>query len=451
MASIFSIATVNITLAAAVLTAAGFGKPLALVSHSGGDLVKEYASIDDVADDHSSSTDAWKMANAMFAQPVAPSSILIGKRATSVAGIKVITYSADFVTLNSIAVTVNGTVITQVFDTNHTTTITALAAQIQALGSIATAVANAGARTVTITGDLTDRTYGGAVNLSDLGVTLGASQATSTVTITTAVVNIQTILDSIQEVNKTWFGWVCDQRLSYISILAAAWTEAQIKLFVTQSNDAGVLDAADTTDVAYLLKAAGYNKTVGIYHPTDTVWADAAYLANRISTDLDSKTPNWRYVNLSGITTDTTSDSGDEVVIASKNFNYYTDLGGSGRMQPGVTCSGRKIAIQVGISWLHTRMVEALVGAILEATDDQSAIPYTDKGMQALGAIAKAELEAGIDTGLLRGPLADNAVTIGSVDDVDAADKTAGILRLTARAQLAGSIDTVVFSITLET
>jgi len=85
-----------------------------------------------------------------------------------------LTYSADFVTSNSIAVTVNGTALTQAFDTDHATTFAALVAKIEALDNV-TATGNATTRVITILG--TDVN----VVLTSLAVTGGATQATSTV------------------------------------------------------------------------------------------------------------------------------------------------------------------------------------------------------------------------------------------------------------------------------
>ena len=90
-----------------------------------------------------------------------------------------VAFSADFVTSNSIAITVNGTAITQAFSSNHLTTMNALIAQIEALANISCALdaTDTNSRTffITQTGDLD------AIPTS-IAVTAGASQATATVT-----------------------------------------------------------------------------------------------------------------------------------------------------------------------------------------------------------------------------------------------------------------------------
>jgi hypothetical protein len=84
----------------------------------------------------------------------------------------VLTFSADFVASNSIAVSVDGTAITPVvFDTNHATTFAAVVAAINGLANV-TATAGAG-RSINISMD--DHS---AITVV-AAVTLGASQATS--------------------------------------------------------------------------------------------------------------------------------------------------------------------------------------------------------------------------------------------------------------------------------
>lgn len=95
--------------------------------------------------------------------------------------------TGDAITGNTIAATFNGTAITQAFDTDHLTTMNALAAQIQALADVATAtVGGSGNRTITITAAVN----GVDVAITSAAITGGVSQATITVTTTvTGVLN----------------------------------------------------------------------------------------------------------------------------------------------------------------------------------------------------------------------------------------------------------------------
>lgn len=90
-----------------------------------------------------------------------------------------VTFDVDFVASNVINGTVNSVAIAPVtFSVDHTTTITALAAAIQALANVATATVT-GAREITVTGatDAEDLTSAG----TNFTVTLGGAQAVDTV------------------------------------------------------------------------------------------------------------------------------------------------------------------------------------------------------------------------------------------------------------------------------
>lgn len=96
--------------------------------------------------------------------------------------VQTITFDGDFVTSNSIACSVNGTALTATaFNTDHNTTIAALAAKIEATSPVLTATTpGGGSRVITVTSSNAD-----AVTFV-ITVTGGASQAVDTVAVTTA-------------------------------------------------------------------------------------------------------------------------------------------------------------------------------------------------------------------------------------------------------------------------
>lgn len=91
-------------------------------------------------------------------------------------------FSADLVSSNSVAGTVNGTALTAtVYATSHAATMAAIATKIEAIDGVASAtVGGANDRTITVLAE-----DGTAISASGFVVTLGASQATVTQTNTT--------------------------------------------------------------------------------------------------------------------------------------------------------------------------------------------------------------------------------------------------------------------------
>lgn len=102
-------------------------------------------------------------------------------RHTGKAQVQTIVFSGNIITGNTISIDVDGVTITQAFDTNNATTVAALAAKIQAEPSVSTASSN-GTDTITVTAAV----QGTDVVLDNEGITGGVSQATITITETTA-------------------------------------------------------------------------------------------------------------------------------------------------------------------------------------------------------------------------------------------------------------------------
>ena len=102
-------------------------------------------------------------------------------RWNGIAQVQTLTLDIDLVSLNVMAVTVDGNVLTETYAVNHDTTMTAMAAQIQAQPSVVTATA--AARVITVTSVI-----GVSVAVTvftDAGCTLGATQPVITVAETT--------------------------------------------------------------------------------------------------------------------------------------------------------------------------------------------------------------------------------------------------------------------------
>jgi hypothetical protein len=97
--------------------------------------------------------------------------------------IQTLTFNQASVTGNVITGKVNGVTITQNFDTDQATTIAALAAQIQALSEVSTAVVSGGDLVITVTGIANAN-----ILLSEWAVTGGVSQPTITVAETQALI-----------------------------------------------------------------------------------------------------------------------------------------------------------------------------------------------------------------------------------------------------------------------
>ena len=461
MSSIQQIVTVTANTGSQTRRTQPFGYPMIFANFSGGSQLAAFSSIAEVAAVHNSGTAPYRMAAAMFAQQNAPSRIYIGRRTTEVAQVVTLTLSADLISGNTFAATVNGSSISVLYASSHSATLSAIAAAIEALGSVLTCVADAGPRTLVITGDLADTTYGGAVTVTGETITGGASQATITEAATTALVNAITDLDTLANdlaSSADWYAFCTDLRTDSRIELISTWAATNKRLFVWQSDTAALYDASSTSDVGYNISAAAEDWSVGLYYGDDTVYADCAWLASKISADLENLSTTWVYQRLVGVTYSNLTTA-QETALAAKDVNYYSQLEtGAGATQPGVTGSGRFIDERVGLDWLKRRSEEVLAAALVDASNRQSKIPHTPSGRSLLAGVALGVLQKGVRTGFLTDEPLENAD--GSVTDrkprvevvtPSSADLTARRVSLNGFGFLAGAIHEIqLYAITLE-
>lgn len=77
--------------------------------------------------------------------------------------------------------------------------------------------------------------------------------------------DITATLNAIALVDLDWYGLLLVSRITADILAAAAWTEANGKVFGFAVEDADVLTSA-TTDIFSVLQALGYHRTFGFYH-----------------------------------------------------------------------------------------------------------------------------------------------------------------------------------------
>ncbi len=286
------IVNVVITRQTQTVSEAGFGIPMILgTSNHFTDLIKFYTSIDEVALDFDPSDPEYIAAQDIFAQPISPTQIAIGRRQvddvtidvetamtgedyilnvngtevtyTSVSAFNysvatlnndllsgnrialavnstgigtvtsVIDFNQDFVTSNSIVATINGAPIAAVpFNTDHATTLADLAAALQATAAIATATVT-GARQITAVFAAL-----GTNTINSIVTTGGASQPTATIAQGGFVFNadtattMQDIADQIEIQFPTFTATVSPLPSRSLTVQAPTGQSATINSFV---------------------------------------------------------------------------------------------------------------------------------------------------------------------------------------------------------------------------
>lgn len=205
-----------------------------------------------------------------------------------------IDFDADFVTGNSIDLTIDGIpVATTAFSSDQATTIAALAANIQLHPNVATATVT-DTRQVTVTASILDV----LLVVTALAVTGGASQANGEVT---------TTIDP-------------------------------------------------TTDLGAELMALSLDRTALLFTKNaNTEYPEAAWAGGILPYDPGSVT--WAFKTLAGVTVDNLTSS-EKSKALNNNVNTYTTIGGVNITQNGTMASGRFIDIRRGVDWIQARMEE---------------------------------------------------------------------------------------------
>lgn len=439
--SLREIVNVVITRQTTALPRESFGIPMIAGPNANfTERLRYYTDLSSVADDVHGGTSApeYLAASDVFSQNPRVSRLAIGH----ILGNVVITDDAGTYTAGNIIVNVNGTDVNEPFDTDKDTTLTNLATSIQALSDVSTAVYAAGPHTITIT----------PVAGTLLAVTTDLTGITGTMTMTTSATATESITDALNNINdeqSNWYGFVITSRTQSDQLEAAAWAETQTKIFSVASAEAdiiGVSDASDTTSLAAQLKAAGYDRTFGIYNADVTNdYADAAYLGRILPYDPGTYTAMFK--RLAGITIDDLTPT-QSTNARDKNFNVYEEIGDASIAREGVVSSGEFIDVIIFIDWLAAEITTNVYSALV----NNLKVPYTDAGITLIENGVIQALQVGQNRGgisphafdsddLRIGGFSTSVPALENVSSVDKANRT--LNDVTFVAYLAGAIHAV--------
>lgn len=311
---------------------------------------------------------------------------------------------------------------------------TGLAAAINATAVNATAVATAGS--VALTSD----TAGQAFGVTTTGNLTMTSQA-STESLTQA-------LAAASAESGNWYGIVITSRAEADVFSAAAWAEANEKLFTTSSDDPGIIDAAITTDLASRLQQSQYFRaTVEYSANADTEYPEATLMSNRFTYYPGQET--WANVQLPGQTYDNLSE-GQANAAHNKNATTLELFRNFAITQGGKVAAGEWIDVIRLRDALVDQIKVSVVSAMINI--DGGKVPYIDDGIQVIGNALRGPLDLNVRRGgLAPEELDENGKVIPSytislplASQVPFNDKANRILRdVKFTARLAGAIHAV--------
>ncbi len=259
----------------------------------------------------------YSAAQVAYAQPEKPDQYAIIKRGAPVAQVKEVVFDAPLDTGDVVSGIVNFQAVSVTFATDMATTLTALAAAIQALDGIATAASD-GTDTITVTADAE---WNLEISLAAAG---GDEPGIDVVTTTPGRTAADDISDALAETaTNLWYSVSPTQIDVGLSLALAQYIETTEKELFIQSTDSDIWDSTSTANIATWLQALGYRRTVGAARHVSTDYANVAAAVELLSNAPgSSQMGNRQYVGVVG-SLETQISTGQAAVAEGRNFNTY--------------------------------------------------------------------------------------------------------------------------------
>lgn len=397
------------------------------------DLIRYYEDINDmVSDGFLTSDPEYIHAAAIFSQQNPPDQVGVAKYTQATEQVDSFTVGTLVATGHAYTITINGTAVTYTSNGDSQPGIlTGLLAAITTdfpTNAPVTGVVSGSGSSATLTLTAVD---------AGTGVSYTAVDSNLTHASTTTNHSIVNDIQAVQAVDDTWYACLVTSKNPNDILEVATYIETQQKIFITASNDGGMLSGSSTTDIASQLKARSFTRTAILYHADPTTAPDAAWVGVMIATT--PGTGNWKFKTLAGQVADSLSSTQTNSVTA-KSGNVYVTIGGLDITSQGVAASGDYIDVIIFIDWLMSTM-EVNVYQVLV---DNNKVPFTDAGIAQIESPVRATLQLGQrNQGLAPGW----TVTVPAIVDVLPADKASRTLRnVSFQATLAGAINEVIIN-----
>lgn len=401
-----------------------------------------YTRLEDVAADFGTSAEEYKCAVLWFEQVPQPSRLNIGRwvNASSKGGIKGATLPAASQLISawtgiangSFTVTKDGGAPQNVTGLNFTgaANLNAVAAIIQAGFAGTTVIWNATYQRFEITSNTTGATsaisflsvQGAGTDVSNL---LGMRSTSSGAYLFTGQV-AESALEAVQAMNlafnQLWYAVVVPSAVDADHLAIAPFLEGtNTKHFYgVTTQEAGVLVAADISNIAYQLKQLAYKKTM-VQYSSSNPYAVVSALARILTTNYqgNSTVITLMYKQEPGIVAESINSLQADA-LESFNCNVFVNYDNNTAIfERGVTSSGIFADIVLGTDWLAVDLIKNLYNLLYTST---TKIPQTDAGTHLLVTTCEAVLTQAVINGLLA-PGVWNSGGFGQLQQGDYLDK----------------------------
>lgn len=255
---------------------------------------------------------------------------------------------------------------------------------------------------------------------------------------TSADPGIAADLAAVKAADNDWFGVVLDSNSKNEVLSAAAWCEANRKMFSTDTSDGVIWDGASTTDLASQLKAFAYANTHLIFCGKKLLSYAGAGMFGAVFTDGPGSV-TWKFKTMRGVPADDrfSLTTGQSAAIRAKHGNVYSEISGIPLTEEGKTSSGEYADVTHFVFWQESTI--QLRVFVLFARSKK--IPFTDAGIAQVVTEVRGGLQEGFDAGGLADAPGPEDVKAPKALATSPLDRAARRLRpVTFTMRLAGAI-----------
>ncbi|MNQ57393.1 hypothetical protein D3C85_715490 [compost metagenome] len=424
--SLSDVVLVNITRETASIDTASFNIPLILATFTDfSERTRTYTSITEVGGDFSSTSNAYKMAQAMFSGDIRPPSIVIGRRQVDSVSGSVGTVSNS----TAYTLTINGTA--------YTITSGVSATDIAIVTALKAAYDLAPVSGITFT-DALDGTFTLAVVTPGTAWSVVASSNLVLVNDTPTETWVEA-LEAVEAENDEWYALTSESHAEADILTLAGAIEARRKIYGTSTQDSDVPTTA-VDDIASQLSDLNYDRTFIVYLPTaDAQFPECVWIGSQLPETPGSN--DWDLKQGSGITVSNLTST-QKVNLRAKNCNFFIRKAGLEVFQDGDMVSGSPIDEQIFIDYITARLEESVFFRMVNSKK----LPFTRAGFT----VIENEIRAVLSQGVANGGIADDTPYSVRVPDPLAIPATQRAQRIAGdfvlRFRLAGSIRQVVIN-----
>lgn len=379
--------------------------------------IRPYSSLSGVAADFGTTAPEYLAASLFFSQNPQPNQLLLGRWAQAATNGRLKCGPADTVIADWTAITAGGFKIT-VDGAGSPTAVTGLnfsgVTNMNGVASIISAALTGatctwdGAKFVfksSSTGTSSAIAYlTSPASGTDITTKLGGTAATGATLVpgiaAETALQALTILDGMA---TAWYmvGFASTHLVDADRLAVAGYIEGSgnAHLYALTTSSAAVLDPASTTDIAYLLKAAGYNRTFTQYSWT-TPYAKSSALGRAATVDFSQSNSaiTLMFKQEPGVVAESLAPA-QIAALEGKNCNVFVSYNnGTAILEPGVMASGVFFDEMQGIDWLRNQ-IQTNVYNLMETSPTK--LPQTDAGMHLIANAIEAALAQGVTNGVL--------------------------------------------------